>query len=367
MATVYKTTFKLRRGTMAEWKAKNPILSDGEPGFAIDKNILRIGDGKTAWKDLPDINGSGTAVLEVLKIYDDPNDTSTTVNGQTYDTPAEAIAAAGVGDEVIIQNSLGSETVSVDKEITINLGETVTVNNDVSPMVITATGKTTLKNGGLECNKNGEPAITVNGEAILDNCNLSRTVDEKNNTYYTCVNHGKMIINSGVFSAPGVVSSMIENGYWTYNSGDEKTGYVAGRNQPYPELIVNGGSFFNNFYIIKNDDGSKLTINGGEFYGTILHNGIEMIINDGHFTTTDGYYPLSIRNLSDDLNPARTIINGGTFDGNCKTIIANIGEKPLDVQVKGGKFILALDEQYIAEGYEQKFVDGWYIVTKKGE
>ena len=40
MATVYKTTFKLRRGTMAEWDAKNPILSDGEPGFAIDKNIL---------------------------------------------------------------------------------------------------------------------------------------------------------------------------------------------------------------------------------------------------------------------------------------------------------------------------------------
>ena len=36
MATVYKTTFKLRRGTLEEWNAKNPILADGEPGFAID-------------------------------------------------------------------------------------------------------------------------------------------------------------------------------------------------------------------------------------------------------------------------------------------------------------------------------------------
>ena len=366
MATVYKTTFKLRRGTMAEWDAKNPILSDGEPGFAIDKNILRIGDGVTAWKDLEDINGSDSAVLEVLKIYDDGN-TSTTVNGQTYNTPSEAIAAANPGDEVVVQNSLGNETVSVDKEITINLNNTVTVNNNTSPMAIAASGKATLKNGGLECNKNSEPALTVNGEAILDNCNLSRTVDEKGNTYYTGVNHGKMTINSGIFNAPGVISSMIENGYQIYNSGNEKTGYVAGRNQQYPELIVNGGSFFNNFYVIKNDDGGKLTINNGEFCGTILHNGIEMIINDGHFTTIDGYYPLSIRNLSDDLNPARMIINGGTFDGNCKTIIKNSGEKPLDIQVKGGKFILALDEQYIAEGYEQKFADGWYVVTKKGE
>ena len=92
-----------------------------------------------------------------------------------------------------------------------------------------------------------------------------------------------------------------------------------------------------------------------------------MTINGGHFTTTDGTYPLSIRNLSDDLNPAHTVINGGTFDGNCRTIIWNSGDKPLDIKVKGGKFIIAVDEQYIAEGYEQKLIDGWYIVTKKGE
>ena len=28
---------------------------------------------------------------------------------------------------------------------------------------------------------------------------------------------------------------------------------------------------------------------------------------------------------------------------------------------------IAVDEQYIATGYEQKKVDGWYIVSKKGE
>ena len=57
--------------------------------------------------------------------------------------------------------------------------------------------------------------------------------------------------------------------------------------------------------------------------------------------------------------------NISVFDGNCKTIIKNSGEKELDIQIKGGKFILPVEEQYIAEGYEQKLVNGYYEVTKK--
>lgn len=53
MATVYKTTFQLRRGNLVDWEAKNPILAVGEPSFVIDQFKLKIGDGSTAWKDLP--------------------------------------------------------------------------------------------------------------------------------------------------------------------------------------------------------------------------------------------------------------------------------------------------------------------------
>ena len=56
MATVIRTTFKLKRGLEEQWLALNPILQDGEPGFVIDKNLLKVGDGKTAWKDLRYIN-----------------------------------------------------------------------------------------------------------------------------------------------------------------------------------------------------------------------------------------------------------------------------------------------------------------------
>lgn len=52
MATVYKTTFQLRRGKAEVWEKNNPILARGEPGFVIDKNRLKIGDGVTPWTDL---------------------------------------------------------------------------------------------------------------------------------------------------------------------------------------------------------------------------------------------------------------------------------------------------------------------------
>ena len=60
MATVISTTFKLKRGVAARWQELNYVLSAGEPGFEIDTYRLKIGDGETAWNDLPYIGvGSG--------------------------------------------------------------------------------------------------------------------------------------------------------------------------------------------------------------------------------------------------------------------------------------------------------------------
>lgn len=53
MATMVNTTFKLRRGYAATWAKNNPVLESGEPGFVVDENRLKIGDGDTAWNDLP--------------------------------------------------------------------------------------------------------------------------------------------------------------------------------------------------------------------------------------------------------------------------------------------------------------------------
>ena len=86
MAEVIKTTYQLRRGTSSAWERNNPVLASGEPGFAIDKNLLKIGDGITAWNDLKAINsaeGNGDnvngCVYNAKTHYDFPNTGSSEV------------------------------------------------------------------------------------------------------------------------------------------------------------------------------------------------------------------------------------------------------------------------------------------------
>lgn len=42
-----------RSDTEANWELHNPVLLKGEIAFSIDNYNLKIGDGITAWKDLP--------------------------------------------------------------------------------------------------------------------------------------------------------------------------------------------------------------------------------------------------------------------------------------------------------------------------
>ena len=42
----------LRRDTLGNWQANNPVLLSGEPGYATDNGRLKIGDGITPWNQL---------------------------------------------------------------------------------------------------------------------------------------------------------------------------------------------------------------------------------------------------------------------------------------------------------------------------
>lgn len=46
-------TIQFKRGKAKRWEELNPVLEAGQPGFVIDENRLKIGDGVTAWSDLP--------------------------------------------------------------------------------------------------------------------------------------------------------------------------------------------------------------------------------------------------------------------------------------------------------------------------
>ena len=65
MTKIIKHTYMLRRGTADEWMRINPLLNIGEPGFEIDTNRLKIGNGFEDWLSLPYLN-SATAVVDEL-------------------------------------------------------------------------------------------------------------------------------------------------------------------------------------------------------------------------------------------------------------------------------------------------------------
>lgn len=73
MAEVLKTRFQLRRGYEAVWDKNNPILACGEPGFVIDKNALKIGDGAKTWKELDFIGGASGGVFNAETHYEFPS------------------------------------------------------------------------------------------------------------------------------------------------------------------------------------------------------------------------------------------------------------------------------------------------------
>lgn len=64
-------TLQLKRGTVARWAELNLVLAAGEPGFVTDENRLKIGDGVTAWNDLPYIGESN--VVNAKTHYDFPS------------------------------------------------------------------------------------------------------------------------------------------------------------------------------------------------------------------------------------------------------------------------------------------------------
>ena len=53
--------FQFRRDTALNWASANPILADGEPAYELDKQILKIGDGLTAYNNLPQYGGTDNA------------------------------------------------------------------------------------------------------------------------------------------------------------------------------------------------------------------------------------------------------------------------------------------------------------------
>lgn len=43
----------IRNAYAQEWSDNNPVLANGELGYVVDQQVIKVGDGVTAWNDLP--------------------------------------------------------------------------------------------------------------------------------------------------------------------------------------------------------------------------------------------------------------------------------------------------------------------------
>jgi len=77
-------TLKLKRGIASDWATRNPILSEGEPGYELDTGKLKIGNGITGWNGLPYLSSGGSIGAQGPT---GPPGLNINIRGSTYAVP----------------------------------------------------------------------------------------------------------------------------------------------------------------------------------------------------------------------------------------------------------------------------------------
>lgn len=250
-----------------------------------------------------------------------------------YETLAEAIAAAKDGETVTLLAD-ATEDVTIDKNITLDLGGKTLTN--------TGAGKATVTIA------KGATATVQNGSII------------GGTSYYNIQNNGTATFTGVTATAGNTGSSMIDN---------------------FGTLTIESGSYTGGLDTIKNEPGAKLTISGGEFTLTkgtskgftgVVFNYGDLTITGGTFTQSDKSAPygqaqvIHTDNKSGSSAPS-TVITGGTFKNLCTRstawVVRATNAAAGATKVSGGTFNKSISDGYCADGFiPTKNADGTYGV-----
>ena len=213
----------------------------------------------------------------------------------------------------------------------------------------------------------------LRGDVIFDRSqeNGSDDATSGGNSWYTICNHGEMVISENVtvttagggenLSTKGRYSSLIENGYQKYNSGNESSGYVEGTNYEYPSLTINGGNFSGGLNTIKNDDHGIVQINNGSFgnyYQCVVMNHHKATVTGGTFTAAEGSdkttYGVYNCACAEDHDIGELKISGGTFTG-ADFAVADVSSVGGKITISNGTFIGSSGAIGISSGHTGVF------------
>lgn len=251
------------------------------------------------------------------------------------------------GIYTLTKNLEGDFVISATNDVTINLNGYKVTNKLGDTFTVNQGSKLTINGNGTVDNVTHQKAcIYNNGTVVLNGGTYTRSkengknsADSGSNSYYNILNHGEMTINPGVkVSQDGHFSSMIANGYVTYNSGTPRSGYVSGTNHQNPSLLINGGTFSGGLNTIKNDDGAKLTIIEGTFtnmsQATVQNHHVTEIKGGTFNTSESAEYVIDNEGHNGAANDlGQMTISGGTLNG--KIYVVGVGAS---LTVTGGTF-----------------------------
>ena len=297
-----------------------------------------------------EVTGTGEFVISAPTAQTDNHVAE--VNGMYFTSLNNAIAAANRGATVKLLKNV-TENVVVPKlsDVIIDLNgfnitnsgseDTITVKNGAKLEVIGS--------GKVDNTVHAKAAVWNEGTTTLSGGTYTRSNENGSdsgsggNSYYNIVNHGSMVINHGaVVKQNGGFSSMIENGYYSYESTSPRNGHVAGTNSANPDLTINGGYFEGGLNTVKNDDGGVLVINDGVFSNVTqsavmnwnkatIYDGTYTVIGDGNSVLVNGY------SGANDLG--ELIVYGGEFT--CPGDLIDYGQDATQggtVVIEGGVF-----------------------------
>lgn len=254
------------------------------------------------------------------------------------------------GTYTLTKDLTGDFTISATNDVIINLNGHKITNKSGDTFTVNKGSKLTISGSGAVDNVTHQKAcIYNNGTVILNGGTYTRSkengINKENsggNSYYNILNHGEMTINPNVeVSQGGHFSSLIDNGYYNYNSGTPRSGYVGSTNHQNPSLVINGGMFSGGINTIKNDDGATLTIVNGTFtnmtQATVQNNNIAEIRGGEFNPTGSATHAVETKAYTGNYNKGQTTISGGTFKGElylCNGASANTAS----FNITGGAF-----------------------------
>lgn len=278
-----------------------------------------------------DENGSFTAKAGMVAQVLDADGNSV----KAFATLDEAFNAAIEGQTVRLLKDL-TEDVTIDKNITLDLGGKTLTNTNAGHATITIAkdATATVKNGSV-----------VGGTS-----------------YYNIQNNGTATFEGLTATAGNDGSSMIDNyGTLTITSGEYTGGLDTIKNEPNAKLTVGGGTF-------------TLTKGTSKGFTGVIFNYGDLTINDGTFIQSDKSVPYGQAQVihtdkdKDGSSVPSTLITGGTFKNLCTHSTAwTVRESgSLGVtKISGGTFNKKVQETYCADGFiPTKNADGTYGVKK---